>query len=425
MRTRCFTDNACAYLLLLCGHAAANVMAGDWPQVLGPNRDGTAVDETIATAWPDGGPPVLWQRETGSGFAGVAVADAAAVLYHRVGDEQIVEAMNAATGKVLWKSAFETSYVPSYTHDAGPRVVPVLHDGRVYVYGVTGNLRCLDLKTGKCVWSRDTYEDYNSKRYFRGEPSTGYFGLASSPIIEGDKLVVNVGGDESEAGIVAFSLKDGRTVWKATSERASYSSPVAVTVDGVRHVVFVTRLNVVSIDPATGAVRFRFEFGRAGPTVNAANPVVVDRNVFVTASYGIGAAMVRIDGGNGELMWRDETLLASQYTTCVQHEGNLYGIDGRQDGPPADLKCFDPKARKTLWTEPSFGYATLIKVGDKLVILKTDGELILAAANAEKYEPLARAAVSENTCRALPALAGGRLYVRDSETLTCFDLRPR
>jgi outer membrane protein assembly factor BamB len=413
------------YLLFLWGLAAAHVLAGDWPQILGPHRDGSAEDESIAPGWPEGGPPVLWQRETGSGFAGVAVAGGTAVLYHRVGDEQIAEAMNAATGEVLWKSAFETSYVPSYTHDAGPRVVPIIHDGRVYLYGAMGNLRCLDMKTGRSIWSRDTYEDFNSKRYFRGEPSTGYFGLASAPIIEGDKILVNVGGDESEAGIVAFSLKDGRTVWKATSERASYSSPVAVTVDQVRHVVFVTRLSVVSIDPATGAVRFRFEFGRAGPTVNAANPVMIDRHLFVTASYGIGAAMARIRGGNAELLWRDETLLASQYTTCVQHDGNLFGIDGRQDGPPADLKCFDPKTRETNWIEPSFGYATLVKVADKLLILKSDGELILAVANAKKYEPLARATVSNNTCRALPALADSRLYVRDSETLKCLDLRPR
>jgi outer membrane protein assembly factor BamB len=425
METHRLRPGICVGVLLLGCLAATKANAGDWPQILGPHRNGSAVDETIASAWPEGGLPVLWQREAGSGFAGVAVADGMAVLYHRVGDEQIVEGMNAATGEVLWKAAFESTYVPSYTHDDGPRAVPILHERRVYLYGALGNLRCLELKTGREVWWRDTYEDYNSKRYFRGEPSAGYFGLASSPIIEGDKILVNVGGDQSGAGIVAFSLKDGHTVWKATSERASYSSPVAVTVDGVRHVVFVTRLNVISIDPATGAIRFRFQFGQAGPTVNAATPVMIDRHLFVTASYGIGAAMARIDRGSGELLWQDEELLASQYTTSVEHEGHLFGIDGRQDGPPADLKCFDPKTRKTRWTERSFGYATFIEVGDKLLILKTDGELILAAANPQKYEPLAGATVSDTTCRALPALAGGRLYVRDSKSLKCFDLQPR
>jgi outer membrane protein assembly factor BamB len=355
----------------------------------------------------------------------VAVADGVAVLYHRIGDQQVVEALNAVTGKLLWKSAFETSYVPSYTHDDGPRATPILHDNRVYLYGAMGTLRCLDLKSGRQIWFRDAYEEFNSKRYFRGEPSTGYFGLASSPIVEGDIILVNVGGDESQAGIVAFSLADGRTVWKATGERASYSSPVAATVDGVRHVIFVTRLNVVSVDPATGAVRFRFPFGRTGPTVTAANPVVIDRHLFVTASYGIGAALARIDRGDGEVLWRDEDVLASQYTTCVEHGGYLFGIDGRQDGPPADLKCFEPKTQKTHWTEPSFGYATLIKVDGTLLILTTEGELILAKANPEKYEELSRARISAATCRALPALADGRFYLRDSASLKCLDLRRR
>jgi outer membrane protein assembly factor BamB len=340
-----------------------------------------------------------------------------ALLYHRVGDEQIVEAMDAATGQVAWKKTLPASYVPSYTSDDGPRVVPLVHQGHVYLYSAEGSLRCLQMTDGREIWSRDTYDEYNSKQYFRGEPPTGYFGLASSPIVEGDRILVNVGGDQGGAGIVAFSLKDGRTVWKSTSERASYSSPVAVTVDDVRHVIFVTRLNVVSVDPATGAERFRFPFGRSGPTVNAASPVVWDRYLFVTASYGIGAALARLAGGDAEVLWRDEELLSSQYTTCVEHRGYLFGIDGRQDGPPADLKCFDPQARNVRWTVPAFGYATLIKVGDKLLVLTTEGELVLAAANPEKFEVLARASVSDSTCRALPALAAGRLYVRDSQTL--------
>ncbi len=404
--------------------AAVPVVAGDWPQLLGPHRNGTATNENVRQDWPDGGPQVLWQRDAGRGFAGVSVADDKAVLFHRVGGEQIVEAVNASSGKVLWKAAFPTSYVPSFTNDAGPRVVPIQHEGHVYIYGVEGNLRCLDSATGRVVWSRDTFEEYNSKRPFRGEPPTGYFGLASSPIIEGDKILVNVGGDESGAGIVALSLKDGKTAWKSTDERASYSSPVATTVDGVRHVVFVTRLNVVSVDPESGAERFRFPFGRVGPTVNAANPVIVDRHVFVTASYGIGAALARIRGVDAEVLWRDEDLLASQYTTCVEHEGHLYGIDGRQDGPPANLKCLDPVTRLVRWTEPSFGYATLIKVGDRLLILTTEGELILARAAIQKYEELARATITGSTCRALPALANGRLFVRDASTLKCLDLRP-
>lgn len=403
---------------------SAHVQAGDWPQILGPHRNGAATDERIAGSWPSSGLKALWQREVGRGFAGAAVSRGTAILFHRVGDQEVVEALAAATGKTAWKAAFPASYVPTFSDDNGPRVVPIIAQGRVYTYGAMGNLRCLDLASGKVLWERNTYEDFNSKKEVNDEPPEGYFGIGSSPIVEDDKIIVNVGGDTQEAGIVAFAADTGRTVWKATAERASYSSPVAVTVGGVRHVIFVTRLSVVSLNPDNGKVRFQFPFGRIGTTVNGASPVVFDGHLFVTASYRIGSVLAKISGGDAEVLRRDPAILASQYTTCVENGGYLFGIHGRQDGPLAELRCFDPRARKVLWAIPSFGYATLILAGDKLLILKTDGTLVLAAASPNKYEELARTQVCENTTRALPALAEGLLYVRDTEVLKCVDLRP-
>jgi outer membrane protein assembly factor BamB len=400
------------------------VEAGDWPQILGPNRNGVALEEHIADSFPATGIRTMWQRDVGKGFAGVAVSKGIAVLYHRVADQEVVEALAASTGKLLWKSTFSATYVPILSDDDGPRVVPIIAQNRVYTYGAMGHLRCHDLTTGKTLWERDTYQDYNSKEPVEGEPPEGYFGIGSSPIVESDKIIVNIGGDTQEAGIVAFSLDTGRTVWKATAERASYSSPVAVSIAGVRHVIFVTRLNVISLDPGNGKVRFQFPFGRRGPTVNAASPVLFDGHLFVTASYGIGSVLAKIDGERAEVLWRDPGILASQYTTCVESGGYLFGIHGRQDGPRAELRCFDPRTRKMLWAEPSFGYATLIRADDKLLILKTDGTLVLAAANASKYEELSRTQVCEHTTRALPALAEGLLYVRDTSVLKCLDLRP-
>ena len=155
---------------------------------------------------------------------------------------------------------------------------------------------------GKVLWQRNTYEDFNSKKEVNDEPPEGYFGIGSSPIVEGDKVLVNVGGDTRQAGIVALAADTGRTVWKATAERASYSSPVAVTVGGVRHVIFVTRLSVVSLDPDNGKVRFQFPFGRIGTTVNGASPVVFDGHLFVTASYRIGSVFAKISGGDAEVL---------------------------------------------------------------------------------------------------------------------------
>jgi outer membrane protein assembly factor BamB len=236
--------------------------------------------------------------------------------------------------------------------------------------------------------------------------------------VEGDKQLINVGG-AAGAGIVAFSLTDGKVIWKATDEGASYSSPVAATIGGVRHAIFVTRLNVVSVDPLTGEVRFRFPFGARGPTVNAATPLVLDDHLFVSASYGVGAQWSKIAAGSATKRWANDDVMSSQYTTCVEHDGVLYGIDGRQDVGRARLRAFDPKTGKIYWTEEGFGTGGLIVVGDKLLIMRTDGQLVVAAATPKGFEPLAEAQLFNGTAQALPALANGLLFVRDTNTLKC------
>lgn len=395
---------------------------GDWPQILGPHRNGIAEDERIVAAFPAKGPPTVWQRDVGSGFAGVAVADRRAVLFHRIAEEDLAECLDAQTGQVIWKVAFPARYVPSYTDDDGPRAVPVIHGGRVFLLSALGLLSAVDLKTGTRLWSRDTFEEYNSKRPLRGEPPEGYFGIGSTPLAVGELLLVNVGGDAKQAGIVAFSVKDGRTVWAATADRASYSSPVLATFHGRQQAVFATRFQVVSIDPQTGEERFRFAFGRPGPNVTAANPLILDGHVFVTASYGFGAVLARVEAGGVREVWRSDDLLSSQYTTCIEHEGKLYGIHGRQDVGAAELRCFDPFTQKVHWAQEGFGYATLLKADGKLLALTTDGELVLIGLDPAGYRELSRARILDRTARALPALSRGLLYARDTRTLKCVDL---
>lgn len=409
-------------LVCLCALLAAHccgtgLFAGQWPQILGPKRNGHAVDERLADSWPDGGLATVWQRSVGSGFAGIAVSDGVAVLFHRIDDEERVEAMDARGGEVLWSAAFATDYRPSVVSDDGPRCVPLIHDGRVYVFGVQGGLRCLELAGGREIWSRETQRDY-------GAPE-GYFGAGSSPIIEGDRLLAGVGAARHGAGIVAFSAKTGKTLWKATEEQPSYSSPVAATIDGRRHLIFVTRLNAVSVDPATGRVRFQIPFGRRGPTVNAANPLVFDRHLFLSASYGVGAVLARIENNGAEILWQSDDVLSSQYTTGIYHDGHLFGVHGRQDVGVAVLRCVDPATREIRWTQRDFGYATLIKADGKLLIMQTDGELALAELNSREYRELARARLLPGTTRALPALSDGLFYVRNERTLKCVRLPGR
>ena len=397
--------------------------AGDWPQILGPDRNGIAGKENLADSWPAGGPKTVWTHPVGSGFAGVAVANGKAIVFHRVRGSERVEALDALTGKPVWKKDFPATYVPSFTNDNGPRCVPLIHEGRVYVYGAMGQLRCLELATGNQVWHRDTYEDYSSKRPSRGEPAEGYFGIGSTPLLVDDKLIVNIGGDKAGAGMVAFALKDGKTVWKSTEERATYSAPVLATVGGVKHVVCVTRLNVISLDPANGKLRFRFPFNETGPKVSAANPVVLDDKLFVTASYQAGAVWAQIQANGVKTIWESDEVLSSQYTTPIEHEGKLIGVHGRQDVGSPLLRSIDPQTQKVLWEKEDLGYATLIAADGKLLIVTTEGELILAALDTAAYRELARTRLSNRTIRALPALAGGRLYVRDTNELKCINLQ--
>lgn len=410
------------WLVIALWLTALPAFAGEWPQILGPGRNGAAENEKIVNALPAAGPKTAWQRDVGSGYSGLAVAGGRAVLFHRIGNEEIVEALDAATGKPIWKRAFPTDYVPSFTSDDGPRAVPLIHGDHIIVFGAKGGLHCLNAADGEAIWSRETFNDYSSRRPFRGEPPEGYFGIGSTPIVEGDRVLVNVGGDSKGAGIVAFALDDGRTLWTATNERASYSAPVATTIDGVRHVIFATRLSALSVDPANGQVRFQFPYGRPGPTVTAATPVVIGDHVLLSASYGVGAVYAKIGKNDVEQLWQTDELMSSQYATCVEDRGLLYGIHGRQDVGIAVLRCFDPATQKVCWTEEGFGYATLIKADGKLLIVTTTGELVLAAIDPKEYHELARAEVLTGETRALPALANGLLYVRDDRMLKCIDL---
>ena len=383
--------------------------AGDWPQILGPHRNGQAEGEQLI-AWPAAGPETVWQVDVGHGFAGVAVSQGRLVLFHRLASELVAESLDAATGKRQWKVTFPTKYASTISSDDGPRCVPLIHDGSVFLVGPGGELACVALETGKQVWFRQIYQELKAP--------DGYFGAGSSPIVEGGKLLLNVGGS-SGAGLVAFSLADGKTLWKATDEAASYSSPVAATIGDVRHVVFVTRLNVVSVDPQTGSVRFRFPFGARGPTVNAANPLILGDHVFVSASYGVGAQWAKVGAKQATKVWESDDVMSSQYATCMEKDGYLYGIDGRQDVGVARLRCFEPRSGKVQWTQEGFGTGNLILADGKLLIMKTDGDLVLAEPSPQEFRPLASAKMFDTTVQALPALAGGLLFARDTKTLKC------
>ena len=404
------------YVLTLTAFAAGLVLpagGADWPQFLGPTRNGVSSETRLLQTWGDKGPPVLWDRPVGEGFSGPVVAGDRLLLLHRVGDEEVVECLDAVTGKGRWKYPYATTYQDALGKGNGPRSTPVIADGKVYTLGAEGMLLCLDLEKGGKVWSHELLKDYKVKR--------SYFGVGTTPLVEGDLLLVNVGG--KGAGVVAFNKADGKEVWKATDHDASYSSPVVATSDGVRHALFFTREGLVSLDPAGGAVRFSKRWrARIDASVNAATPVVVDDQVFVSASYNTGALLAQVKKDTFEEVWSNDESLSCHFDTPVYRDGFLYGFDGREESG-AELRCVVWKTGKVCWGKKGFGTGSLLVADGNLILLSENGELVLLEAIPEKYKEKAKAAVLTAPVRAYPALANGRLYARDNKKLVCWNLK--
>ncbi len=400
----------CPLSFVLCPSEAA-----DWPQFLGPTRNAISSETGLAKKWPDKGPPVVWEREVGEGFSAPVVAGGTLILFHRIGDEDLVVALDAATGKPLWKSASPTKYADPLGKGDGPRATPLIAGGQVFTLGADGTLHCLDLKDGKTVWEKALARDYEMR------PS--YFGVGSSPLLEGDLLLVNVGA--KEAGIVAFDRRTGKEVWKATDDEASYSSPVAATIDGVRHVIFFTRNGLVDLDPKDGKVRASKRWrARINASVNAATPLVIGDMIFLSASYGTGAVLLRAGKEGVEEVWKGDQSLSCHFNTPVHKDGYLYGLDGREDTGTPSLRCVELKTGRVKWEQERFGCASLILADGQIIGLTEHGELVLFEATPERYKEKSRAAVLKAPpCRAEIALADGRLYGRDGKRLVCWSVK--
>lgn len=387
--------------------------AADWPQYLGPSRNGVYTGAPLNEKWPAAGPRVLWRKQIGQGFSGPVAAGNRLILFHRVDDREVVESFDALTGAAQWRFAYPTAYRDDFGFDEGPRAVPVVAGGVVYTYGAEGKLHAIDLATGKPLWNVDAMRQF--------EVAKGFFGAAGSPLVEGGKVIANVGG--AKAGIVAFDAKSGKVVWTATTDAASYSSGVAATMLGRRYAVFLTREGLVGLDPANGQVRFQRPWrARQAASVNAATPIVVGNSIFVSAEYGPGAGVLRFDGARLSEVWLSDDVLSNHYATSVFHEGTLYGYHGRQEFGPV-FRAVDFETGKVLWSTGRFGAGSVTLAGNRLVIMRESGELVMAAASPRSFQQIASAQVLPATVRAYPALADGVLYVRNDDALIALDLR--
>ena len=403
-------------LLALCLLPLA-ALAQDWPQFLGPTRNGVAAEMKLAATWPNEGPAILWQRKVGAGFSGPIVAGDSLILFHREDTQEVVECLNATNGKPRWRTAYPTEYVDDFGFDPGPRATPAIAEGRVFTFGAEGTLHGMDLATGKKLWAVQVRKDFGAGK--------GFFGMACSPLVEGRAVLVNIGGADG-AGIAAFDTATGKLLWKATDDEASYSSPVAATLDGKRHALFFTRNKFFSLDPANGTIRFQLDWApKMRASVSGAAPVVAGNTIFITASYGAGAVALAVKDGTFEKLWSNDTTLSSQYTTCIGRGGFLYGLHGRVDtGPAPALRCVELKTGKLRWSRDEFGSASLTLAGGHLLLLTEKGELVRVAATPEGFKESGRVQILGSGQRSHPALAGGRFFARDKNRLVCVDLAP-
>jgi outer membrane protein assembly factor BamB len=401
--------------LFALGFLTLGLQAADWPQYLGPNRDGVYPGEALTRAWSSDGPKVLWRkRNIGAGLGGIVLAKGRAILFHEVKRYDTIECLDAKTGKTLWENNYASSFVAGYGSAAGPRATPTIVGDRVYTMGGQGIVVCTNFATGKTVWKVDTQKSYRA--------SDGFFGMACSPLVEGNAVLLNIGG-EAGAGIIALDKNSGKLLWKTLDDEASYSSPVMAKLRGKRRAVFFARTGLAVVDPTSGKIDFQNRWrARTQASVNAAAPLIVGELIFVTSSYNTGALVVNAAADGYKTAWSNDTSLSSQYASVMHRGGFIYGTHGRADVPPVPaLRCVELATGKVRWSVDDFGDCLMLRCGDRLLALMESGELVLGQATPAEWREICRAQVVGSGARSQPALADGRLYVRDRNQLVCLD----
>ena len=377
--------------------------SADWPQFRGPNRDGISPEPAVLKSWPAGGPKVLWKAPLGEGYSQVVSAKGRLYTLAQQGEEQVALAFDGATGKRLWRTRIDRGY-----HDGqgdGPRSTPTVDGELVYVLSANGRLAALRAANGQAAWQHDLRAEYGA--------SPPQWGISTSPLVEGNLLIVNVGGTGNKS-IVAFDKANGKPVWTSQSDAAGYSAPIAITVRGVRQVVVFTGNGVVSLSPKDGRLLWRTPW-RTDYEVNAATPVFFPPDkLFISSGYDTGAALFQVRGNGIVEVWQSRGM-KNQFSSSVLHNGIVYGFDN------ATLKAIDAATGNERWKQRGFGHGSLILAGGNLIVLSDRGKLALLKAVPEAYNELGSTQVLDGKCWTAPSLADGRLYVRNEEQLVALD----
>lgn len=402
--------------LLAAGAAGVPRLQGvPWTQWGGPHRNFTTEASGLKASWPATGPKVIWKRPLGEGYSSPSVnVTVLYTMYGRPGQE-IVIAMDAATGKTLWEHSTPITFRSDFPEMGnGPYATPLLVGDRIFTAGVNGRLQCLDSKTGKVLWTQMLWTDHGGTHLM--------YGYASSPIAFRDLVIVPVGGKGKAT--MAFHQADGSVAWAKGSIPSAYSSPLLINVDGLEQLVQLMNGLVFGLNPQNGDLQWQIPF-KADYGIAVATPVWCPGDLlFVSAEYGAGSKMIRLHR-NGTQTKAEEAWTSNRLRL---HNGNAMWVDGvlyftsGGKGSQAILSAVEASSGKILWQERSIQKATFVWADGKLITLDQDGNLMLAHPSRDEFRVIAKAGLLSSLSWTPPVLVGTRLYIRDRKNIMAVEL---
>jgi outer membrane protein assembly factor BamB len=380
-----------------------------WPGFLGPARDGV-YRQPIRLSWD--GLAAMWKKPIGGGRASFAVADGRAFTIEQRQRNEVVVAYDVMTGRELWTNAWPERFSQWMGGGEGPRATPTWADGLVFALGARGELRSLDAATGTLAWRTNILQDASAENL--------RWGMAGSPLIIGDAVVVLPGGANGRS-VAAYDRRSGRLLWTALDDKQAYVSPAQVTLLGVPQLLIVTGERLVGLSLDRRDVLWEFPW-TTDHGITVAQPVVIgDNRVFYSSSYGSGAVVIELtkDGDRTSVrqVWRN-IFMKNRMSSSVLYDGFIYGLD---DGI---LVCLDASTGMRKWKNGRYGHGQILLADGHLVVITEQGELVLVALNPDKFEEVARVAALEGETWNVPAFADGILLVRNTQEMAAFDLRP-
>jgi outer membrane protein assembly factor BamB len=386
--------------------------AADWPQWRGPGRDGISTETGLLKQWPQGGPPLAWRAAgAGEGYSSMAVADGRLFTLGARGSSEHVLAFDVSSGKRIWETASGRRF--SNDRGSGPRGTPTVDGDRVYAFGASGDLSALDAATGKVIWT------VNVLKQFGG--SNIRWGLSESPLVLSDRVLVQAGG--RGAGIVALRKTDGSEIWRTEGDEPGYSSAVLHEVGGIRQAVFFTGQRALGIDVNDG--RLLWSYNRvSNRTANIATPIVRGNRVFLSSDYGTGAALLELTASGREVSARQVYFtheMRNHHASSVLVGDHLYGYSS------AILTAMHFDMGKVAWRDRSVGKGSLVFADDRLYLFSEAGVVGLAEASPAGYREHGRFELKTGRLPTWshPVVAGGRLYLRDQDTIYAYDISAR